>query len=33
MTVNSLLPLAARSAGINFEQLVEKLIALALGKE
>jgi D-alanine-D-alanine ligase len=33
MTANSLLPLAARTAGISFEQLVEKLIALALGKE
>jgi D-alanine-D-alanine ligase len=33
MTANSLLPLAARSAGLSFAQLVEKLIALALGQE
>lgn len=33
MTVNSLLPKAARAAGIPFGELLDRLIQLALGRE
>ncbi len=33
MTANSLLPLAARTAGLAFPRLLDRLIALALGQE